>query len=270
MMKFLLFFVFSFFSISLYSQNICFVMENFVRPYQILIKNFENNFSKNKNFIIKKENFWKIKDCKNVIVFGEDTITLIRKNYYSKEKNFIYLFAIYKNFIPKLKKNESLYYLQPEGEFILNKVKKILPNAKNWIVFYSGNTQKKYIINTIKFSAYYDITIKPIFAGKNINLNDYISKKNYDIFWFIPDNLYSSAYLINFILEKLIFLKKFSIGFNKFFFESGATISFKINYKKTAELIKKNFINKKNGAYSFIHDILINKKNIEYIKNDIK
>ncbi len=259
-----------FFHFQLNSQNICFVMDSFIRPYKNIIDNLNFSSDFKISYIIKKENFWKVKDCENILVFGEDSINEIRKNFYDKEKNFIYLFAVYRNFINNLKENESLYYLQLDGDIIFLKIKKIIPNAKNWLVFYSGEKQKKYIQNSIKFSAFYKINILPVFAGKNVNLNNYIKSKNYDLFWFIPDNLYSTPYIVNFILEKLIYLKKFSIGFNEFFIKSGATISFKIDYKKTADKIIRNITQKNYGAFPFVHEVLINKKNLRYLLNETK
>ncbi len=252
------------------SQNICFVMNSYIRPYKNIIDNFNFTTKYKISYIIKKENFWKVKNCDNIFVFGEDSINEVRKNYYDKEKKFIYLFAIYRNFIDNLKENESLYYLQLDGDLIFSKVKKIIPGANNWLVFYSGERQRKYIQDSIKFCAYYDIDIIPVFAGKDVNLNNYIESKDYDLFWFIPDSLYSTPYIVNFIIEKLIYLKKFSIGFNEFFIKSGTTISFKINYKKTADKILKNMKDKKFGAFPFEHEVLINKKNLRYLLNEIK
>ena len=253
--------------INLFSQNICYVMSNFIRPYKELTDILNKNF-KNTTFIVKAKNFWKIKSCNTVISFGEDTANLVRNKYYSNKKEYAYTFIGFKNSCKKLKKNEQVYFLQPEPDYIFENVKNVIPFANKWLVFYSKDLQKEYIETAIKFSAYYNIEINPVYASKKVNLNKIIEKRDYNLFWFIPDPVYSSTYLISFILEKLIFLKKFSVGFNEFFYNSGATVSFKIDYKKTAELINKNLNSFKSGYFQFKYKILINKKNLRFLKSE--
>ena len=252
----------------LFPQNICYVMENFIRPYKNLTQLIDNSLKKSPKYIIKKENFWKINNCSNIIVFGEETTNIVREKFYNENSNFIYTFVVYRNSVENLRKNESLYYLQPDPDYIFKNVKKILKDKKKWLVFYTSNQQKRYLIDAVKFSAFYNIDLNLIYASKKLNLNTLIEKYNYNIFWFIPDPLYFSPYIVEYLLEKLLLLKKCSVGFNSFFYKSGATISFEIDYKYTAIKILKNLKEKKHGYFSFSHKILVNKKSLKYLEND--
>ncbi len=260
------------FSSIAFSKDICFVMEKLIRPYKNLIDNLNEKGLKNVDFIIGKRNYWKVKNYNKIVCFGESSFSTISKKFYSKNKFYIYTFLTFNLYKPR--KNEILFYLQPSPEEILEIIKKFFKNKHKWLSFYSDIPQKNYLLSLKKAFIEDNYSLEIISAQSKINLNEYLEKNqdNYEGFIFIPDPLYSSAYVIEFLIEKLTILKKITIGFNDFFIKAGATFSFKLDYSKTA----KSILDVLNGnfnkfSYSFAHKILVNKKNLEFIrKNEFK
>ncbi len=56
-----------------------------------------------------------------------------------------------------------------------------------------------------------------------------------DIFLFLPDPLFDADVFVSRLLKKLIFMGVVPVGFNRFFIESGAAVSFVFDYKKVGE-----------------------------------
>lgn len=244
-MKKFFFFIF-FFKILIfqaYSQNACFLLSKKLKPYIEMVNGFSENYQgKVRIYDLSESEFFtsSLKSCDIAISAGNKANNFLKKA--EKINKKIFTFLIYKNEAENfIKDNQSFaIYLYPPPEKWLPFFKK---EKINYLIApYSNKKVKTYLK---KASA--------IFKNKNINLKiiktdvfdkfEAILKTNKKaVLWMLPDNLYSSVDIINYLIEKATFFKMRTIGFNTYFYKAGATYSIVINYKKIGNVIKNRFL----------------------------
>ena len=238
--KFLIVFIVIFYSLPLFSEdnNTCFIISKKIRPYIEMLNGF-SEVSKNKSelFDLSKEKIDRndLVKCSFLISSGTNANNFL-KNIKNNSKK-IYTFFIYKNESSKYFTDNSSFgiYLYPEPE---NLLKYYLKNGINNIfVLYSENKVEQYLVNAKNFFINYNINL----FYKKINdfkqFDKIILKQKISNLWILPDQLYSSKNILDYIISKSAIYNINIIGFNRYFYELGAKYSIIVNYKAIGKII---------------------------------
>jgi len=96
------------------------------------------------------------------------------------------------------------------------------------------------------------------------------SWEKFDIFYFIPDPVFSSEAIIKFFIKQALFHHKAVCGYNRFFYEQGAVLAFVIDYfqtgEKTAWLVIKNLKGESCQPEIAAFNLLINQKVLKFLQ----
>ncbi len=228
------------------AQNVAIVVPAHLRPYMEFvdglkksIKNPVTIFFLDKNIShIKKRVTSKHWDV--VVGVGYKSISFL-DNLNINGTNFIYSMIVYPEDIPENSRFKCGVYLVIPPEFILstittkfNKIKTILiPVSSKEAINYAKKIQyisKHFNINTLIVGTRHALPLL-----EKTNVVEQINKQwdKFDAILFVPDPIFSSKEVANFIIEQSILHKKAVIGYNKFFIENGATMCFLVDFKKT-------------------------------------
>ena len=129
--------------------------------------------------------------------------------------------------------------------FQLEMIKSGFPNRKRIGVFYTQRLNQKTIdtISDKAFSLGRSIVSLPIASQKEIPEILNSPQFNIDILWVIPDRTVGSEKIIKYLIKKMLIKKIPVVGFNEWFAENGAILSFHLDVheigKQTAELAQK-------------------------------
>ncbi len=85
-----------------------------------------------------------------------------------------------------------------------------------------------------------------------------------DGLWFIPDQTVISQTLVEFIIKEAVFHKKPVVGYNRFFYDSGAAMAFVLNFEqignKTADLVMVRLDGLPCGQFIPSYEVLVNNR----------
>ncbi len=90
-----------------------------------------------------------------------------------------------------------------------------------------------------------------------------------DALWFIPDQTVISKALVEYAIKEALLQKKAVVGYNRFFYESGAAVAFALDYekvgRKTGELVRQRFRGVPCREILPPFDVLVNPRVLESI-----
>lgn len=85
-----------------------------------------------------------------------------------------------------------------------------------------------------------------------------------DGLWLIPDQTVISQTLVEFIIKEAVFHKKPVVGYNRFFYDSGAAMAFVLNFEqigyKTADLVMVRLHDLPCGQFIPSYEVLVNSR----------
>ena len=252
---FLVFFVIIF-SLPLFAEdkNTCFILSRKIKPYIEMLNGFtEVSKYKTDVFDLSKDRIDdnSLKKCDVLVSAGTNANNFLKKEKISTLK--IYTFFIYKNESNNyLSDNESFgIFLYPEPEnlinfYIKNKIKKIF-------ALYSEDKVGKYLTVAKEVFSNYNIkvTIKKINYFKDIDR--IILNNEVENLWILPDKLYSSKNIIDYIITKAAIYNVKVIGFNRYFYDVGAKYSIVVDYRGIGKIIYNNILSEKLNINHLIH-----------------
>jgi hypothetical protein len=212
------------FSASIFAddKNICFIFSKKSRPYIEMLNGFYGVSGNNANLFYLDQDIPdidKIQKCNVVVSCGTKSNLFLNK--IKSNISRIYSFFIYKNEIENYCFDNDTFgvYLYPEPELLLkffeeNGIKKILAP-------FSEEKVGKYLKNALKIFNKNSIVLQTVKLESFKNFDKVISKHLYDAVWILPDKLYSSKEIIDYLITYSIMHDFNVIGFNRYFFNMG-------------------------------------------------
>ena len=156
----------------------------------------------------------------------------------------------------------------------ISKIPKVLPGIKRIGVFFDPANNKAWFSKTREFGKVKGIEFIPLHVQVRSDMNRLYGKgyKGVDALLFIPDRSVISPTIIKHVIKQSLARKIPVIGYNQFFYQSGAAMSFVLNYKgiglQMAEMVTSLL---KGGLCAFIspaHDVMLNRKVLKIL--DVK
>ncbi len=127
----------------------------------------------------------------------------------------------------------------------LKEISSRLKGIKSIGVMFNHKENHEIIKRFQEASSQYNINIRPIPVSRPRDCPELLrkNKDKIDAVLFIPDSVVSKETLLQYLIKEAILLGISPIGYNKFFMDSGAVMSFIINYQEIgrvgAQLLKK-------------------------------
>ncbi len=122
-------------------------------------------------------------------------------------------------------------------------IKELAPGIKSIGILYGQKSNREFVEKAGKIAADYGIGIVSLKAQTRSDIPVVLSSNwgKIDSLFLIPDRVIISESLVKYIIKESILNKVPAIGYNRFFYESGAAIAFVLNYhdigEKTGRLV---------------------------------
>jgi putative ABC transport system substrate-binding protein len=116
----------------------------------------------------------------------------------------------------------------------LSEISMVAPSIKKIGLIYDPGHNEGFMAEAKKEAAAFDIEVVPlkVTERKNIPAALHSGLDLVDGIWMIPDRTIISESIVQYIIKEALLRKKPTIGYNKFFFESGSLISFVLEYRE--------------------------------------
>ncbi len=125
----------------------------------------------------------------------------------------------------------------------IESIKQVLPGSKKIGILYNPVHNADFLKQAIKAGQALDLEIIPLTISATNKIAD-VLEKNWDkleALWFIPDATVISKTIVRHIIKQAFIHHIPAIGYNRFFYESGAVLSFSFDYitlgRQTAALV---------------------------------
>jgi hypothetical protein len=215
-----------------------------------MVNGFSENYNSNVKIfdISKKEITKKSLDSYNILISSGSNANIFLKKYKGKNCQIkIFTFLIYKNECKNFSLDNKTFsiYLYPPAEKLIYFFKKRKINKL--IAPYSDKRVGEYLNNSKSLFKLTGIELKIFNITSFTNFEKFLKKYKGYCLWMLPDTLYSSIDIINYLIEKSTMYHIKTIGYNSFFYKIGANYSIIIDYKKMGNLIKNIILHKESN-----------------------
>lgn len=121
----------------------------------------------------------------------------------------------------------------------ISSIHKIFPLVRRLGILYDPANNQTRFERAKKISGLQGITVVPLVVTKKNPISDYFEEKirDLDAIIFIPDRTVISQAVVQYVIKKAILQGIPSIGYNHFFHDSGAALSFVIDYRKVGKRV---------------------------------
>jgi len=251
------------------SAEVIIIKSSDIIPYQKAIEGFKRRFSQGvfQEYSINED----IDKGKSILEYalkkGGDLILAVGPE-------AAYLVGIHSSSVPKvftmvlnpekLLDDTTLYHgvsLNLPIDFQLERIKMAFPKRRRVGILYTQEQNQKIVDSISRKAVDSDLHIVslPIASQKDIPRVFNSPQFNVDILWIIPDRTIGSEKIIKYLIKRMLLKKIPVVGFNEWFTDNGAILSFYLDDQEigeqTAELAQKLLL-KVNSLTSVIHEPL--------------
>lgn len=262
-----------------------------IKPYLQAAEGIKEAFDKIENidteifFLEDVEKSWKNDKTlfamdhpnRSIIAVGPEAVTFLSSNFF--DKSIVKVFTMVSNSFPLISKKASSLcglFLEVNAENQISWIAKVLPQVKSLGILYDKEYNMEYIFQAEKTGKNAGIKIKPLMVSSKDEVPEILRKnwRQLDGLLLIPDATVISASLVKDIIKDGISHNVPVIGYNRFFSQSGALMSFMYDYHKigteTAILVKKLlFDNRECSSRAADFKIIINRNISKYLGVDV-
>ena len=121
----------------------------------------------------------------------------------------------------------------------LEMISRGLKDVKRLGILYDPRYNAEFFLKASTAAASFNLKIVPleIFSKKDIPAALKQNWENIDALWLIPDQTAVSESIVQYIIKEALFKKTPVIGYNRFFYESGAALAFVFSYEELGRQI---------------------------------
>ncbi|MCX5839680.1 MAG: hypothetical protein NTW71_14390 [Deltaproteobacteria bacterium] len=101
-------------------------------------------------------------------------------------------------------------------------------------LLYDPRYNSEFFMKAAAEAAYFDLKIVPLKVSSKKDIPAVLKQnwENIDALWLIPDQTVISESIVQYIIKDALFKKIPVIGYNRFFYESGAALAFVFDYEE--------------------------------------
>ncbi len=148
----------------------------------------------------------------------------------------------------------------------LHNIGKALPGLERLGILFDPDLNHSFVSQVTKTSFSYGIEIIPLEVSSSRQIPDVLNSswKLIDALWLIPDQTVISQALVEYIIKEALFQKKPVVGYNRFFYDSGAAVAFAFDFQEIGKQTARIAVNQLRGlpCEDVIphYEVLINQK----------
>lgn len=228
--------------------QIAVVVSQNIRPYLEAVEGLNLTFSKSSEITVEVVNLWKIEDSErkslaadllerpfNVyLAIGPEALWFL-SNYFDS-KNALKLYAIVLNPQKILDNANNLcgISLNIPVQEQLRIIAAGIPMAKKIGLLYDPAYNESFLQKAQTFASTQGIKILPLKVENKKEIPSLLKNHltNMDALWLIPDRTVISESIVRYVIKEAFLRKVPTIGYNRFFYESGAFMAFIFDYQE--------------------------------------
>ncbi len=187
-------------------------------------------------------------DCSTIVAIGPDAARQIFP-FYGHEKTFVLMVLDPEDLFGSCVRGVDLRVpISVQMKLIAEKMGK----GQRIGIPYKRAENEKWVRKAVRSGSEYGLLVRPIpVEGRETLMADLAREyEHIDVLLFIPDSTFSEASIIEHIIKESITHGVASIGYNRFFFKTGATLSFDIDYYETGRLAGRTILSGMGGPCS--------------------
>lgn len=148
----------------------------------------------------------------------------------------------------------------------LQDIKRALPQAQKLGLLFNPEENQDFFRQASSVGALLDLQIKPLRVSSSQEISGVLQDnwQEMDALWIIPDSRVISKTLVQHIIKEAVYAGKPVIGYNRFFYESGAAVAYAFDYqeigKRTAKLVESRLRGLPCSSARPAYELLINHK----------
>lgn len=131
----------------------------------------------------------------------------------------------------------------------LHDIRKALPGVNRLGVLFDPDENQSFIQQAMAASLFSSIEIIPLRVSSSTQVPDVLEENwgRIDSLWLIPDQTVISQTMVEYIVKEALFQKKPVVGYNRFFFDSGAAVAFALDFEDIGRQTAEMALNKLHG-----------------------
>ncbi len=112
-----------------------------------------------------------------------------------------------------------------------------IPGARRIGLLYDPSHNEEFFQDAVRSASLYGMTILPLKVNGRKEIPSVLKKflMEMDALWLIPDRTVISESIVRYVIKEAFMKKVPAIGYNRFFYESGALVAFIFNYQELGE-----------------------------------
>ncbi len=192
------------------------------------------SLEKNKDHGALKDKIGK-KEISIAIAIGPEALALT-ESLFSQQAKIPVIYAMVLNPEAILKRAESFcgipFNIPIHAQ--IRQISRALPGVKRLGLLYDPKNNEPFFKQAFEISQRYNIELIALKADSPKDISSILkdSRNTAEALWLIPDRSIISESVIQYIIKEALFKKIPVIGYNRFFYESGAALSFVFDYEE--------------------------------------
>ncbi|MBW2217808.1 MAG: hypothetical protein JRF34_11560 [Deltaproteobacteria bacterium] len=112
-----------------------------------------------------------------------------------------------------------------------------LPSVRRLGLLYDPEFNADFFRRAVDAASFLDLTVIPLRVSSKKDIPSALTRgwKDLDALWLIPDRTVISQSIIKFLIKEAFLRKLPVVGYNRFFYESGAALAFVFNYRELGQ-----------------------------------
>jgi len=192
------------------------------------------SLEKNKDHEAFKDKIAK-KEIAIAIAIGPEALTLTQSIFQEAKIPVIYAMVLNPETILRYPKSFCGIPFNIPINAQIRHIARALPGVKRLGLLYDPKNNEPFFKQAFEISQRYNIDLIPLKADSPKDISSILKDNSAEALWLIPDRTIISESVIQYIIKEALFKKLPVIGYNRFFYESGAALSFVFDYEEIGE-----------------------------------
>jgi putative ABC transport system substrate-binding protein len=192
------------------------------------------SLEKNKDHEVLKDKIAK-KEIAIAIAIGPESLALAESIFHGAKIPVIYAMVLNPETILRYPKSFCGIPFNIPIRDQIPQIARALPGVKRLGLLYDPKNNEPFFKQAFEISQRYNIVLIPLKADSPKDISFILKDNAAEALWLIPDRTIISESVIQYIIKEALLKKIPVIGYNRFFYESGAALSFVFDYEEIGE-----------------------------------
>jgi len=211
-----------------------------------------------------------------VVAIGPDAARLLWQADHSKKGRFIYSIVLNPQRISGIDASACGISLNIPVRRQLAVIRQGLPGIERIGLFFDPDNNSNFYHDAAVHARKLQLSVIPFSVNARQDIPDLLKNRlaEVDALWLIPDHTVISESIVQYIIKQGLLKSKPLIGYNKFFFDSGAALAFVFDYgqlgRQTGDLIADRLAGAPCGSEPPVFEAWLNQRIYEMLDIEVK